>query len=44
MPVKKCGTWYKFGNKWKCYKGKNAKSKAKKQWAAIKISQSKKKK
>lgn len=44
MPVTKCkGSGYKFWTKGKCYKGKNAKKKARKQWAAIKISQSKKK-
>lgn len=44
MPVKKCGSGYKFWTKWKCYKGKGARKKAAKQGAAIKISQSKRKK
>ena len=43
MPVKKCWSGYKFWTKWKCYKWKNAKKKATKQWAAIKISQAKRK-
>ena len=35
MPVKKCKGGYKYGDSGKCYKGKNAKSKAARQGRAI---------
>tara|TARA_R100000808_G_scaffold25087_1_gene61630 strand:- start:6593 stop:6736 length:144 start_codon:yes stop_codon:yes gene_type:complete len=44
MPVKKCSSKGKAGKKWgtkgKCYTGKKASSKAKRQGRAIKASQS----
>ncbi len=44
MPVTRCSIngrrGYKFGRKGKCYTGKGAEEKAKKQGAAIKISES----
>jgi len=48
MPIKKCKSkgksGQKFGSKGKCYTGRNARSKARKQGAAIKISQARRKK
>lgn len=38
MPVHKCGTGWKYGDKGKCYKGKGARRKAEKQAAAIRAS------
>ena len=38
MPIKKCKGGYQYGSQ-KCYKGKGAKTKARKQGAAIKASQ-----
>lgn len=39
MPIKKCGSGYKYGNSGKCYTGKGARKKAVKQAQAIKASQ-----
>lgn len=48
MPIIKCKSkkkkGYKFGTSGKCYTGKNAKKKAKRQGRAIKASQSRRKK
>lgn len=41
MPIQKISGGFKFGKHGKLYKGKDAKEKAKKQGAAIHISQSK---
>lgn len=42
MPIKKTQGGYKFGKKGKLYKGRGAREKARRQGAAIKISQNKK--
>lgn len=44
MPIQKVGKGYRFGKSGKLYKGKGARNKARKQGAAIKISQSRRKK
>lgn len=43
MPIKKCNGGYKYGEEGKCYNGKGARTKAKKQGQAIEISKLKKK-
>jgi hypothetical protein len=44
MPVRKSGSGYRFGKKGKTYYGKDARKKAARQGAAIKISQAKRRK
>jgi hypothetical protein len=48
MPIKKCSSdgkkGYKYGEKGKCYTGKDSKEKAAKQARAIKASQARRKK
>lgn len=39
MPVKNCNDGHKYGDKGKCYKGKDSATKAEKQGRAIKVSQ-----
>ena len=38
MPIKKCGSGYKYGDTGKCYKGKGARAKAARQGRAIEAS------